>query len=38
LHEQGRVLSEDYESGEADIQCVLPKRFESKFLEYAVKA
>lgn len=38
LHEQGRVLSEDYEKGTAEIQCVLPKRFESRFLEYALKA
>lgn len=33
-HEQGKVLSEDYESGVADIQCVVPKRFESRFTEF----
>jgi len=30
-HEHGKVLSEDYERGVADIQIVIPKRFESKF-------
>ncbi len=30
-HQEGKVLSEDYESGRAVIQCVIPKRFESRF-------
>jgi GTP-binding protein HflX len=38
LHEQGKVLSEDYERGVADIQCVVPRRFESKFLEFVARA
>jgi GTP-binding protein HflX len=33
-HEQGKVLSEDYEQGVADIQCVVPKRLESRFTEF----
>jgi GTPase len=33
-HEQGKVLSEDYERGVADIQIVVPKRFESRFTEF----
>jgi GTP-binding protein HflX len=33
-HEQGKVLSEDYEQGVAEIQCVVPKRFESRFTEF----
>lgn len=33
-HEQGKVLSEDYDRGVADIQCVVPKRFESRFTEF----
>lgn len=38
LHEQGKVLSEDYERGVADIQCVISKRFESKFTPFLAKA
>lgn len=34
-HQEGKVLSEDYERGIADIQCVIPKRWESKFAAYA---
>lgn len=30
-HQEGKVLTEDYESGRAVIQCVIPKRFESRF-------
>lgn len=33
-HEQGKVLAEDYERGVADIQCVVPKRFESRFTAF----
>lgn len=33
-HQEGKVLAEDYERGLADIQCVVPKRFESRFLPY----
>lgn len=36
-HEHGKVLSEDYERGVADIQCVVPKRIESRFAEFAAK-
>lgn len=38
LHEQGKVLKEDYERGVADVQCVISKRFESKFRDFLVKA
>lgn len=38
LHEQGKVLKEDYERGVADVQCVISKRFESKFRDFVVKA
>ncbi|MES2598146.1 MAG: GTPase HflX [Verrucomicrobiota bacterium] len=37
LHEQGKVLKEDYERGVADVQCVISKRFESKFKDFLVK-
>lgn len=37
-HQEGKVLSEDYERGIADIQCVIPKRWESKFAAYASSA
>jgi GTP-binding protein HflX len=33
-HQEGKVLVEDYERGQADIQCVVPKRFESRFTPY----
>lgn len=33
-HQEGKVLSEDYDRGVADIQCVVPKRFESRFLPF----
>lgn len=33
-HQEGKVLSEDYESGVAEIQCVVPKRFESRFAPF----
>jgi GTP-binding protein HflX len=36
LHEQGKVLSEDYQRGVADIQCVVPKRFEARFTPFVV--
>jgi GTP-binding protein HflX len=36
-HEQGKVLSEDYERGVADITIVVPKRIESRFTEFLVK-
>lgn len=35
-HQEGKVLAEDYETGRAEIQCVIPKRFESRFLPFAV--
>ena len=37
-HQEGKVLSEDYETGRAEIQCVVPKRLESRFREFAVAA
>lgn len=37
-HEQGRVLSEDYERGVADIQIVVPKRYESRFADFLVQS
>ena len=33
-HQEGKVLKEDYESGMAEIQCVVPKRFEARFAEF----
>lgn len=33
-HQEGKVLTEDYDRGVADIQCVVPKRFESRFANY----
>ena len=33
-HQEGKVLSEDYEQGVAEIQCVIPKRWESKFASF----
>lgn len=35
-HQEGKVLSEDYETGRAEIQCVIPKRLESRFTPFAV--
>lgn len=35
-HEQGKVLSEDYETGRAEIQCVVPRHLESRFAKFAV--
>lgn len=35
-HQEGKVLSEDYETGRAEIQCVIPKRLESRFTKFAV--
>lgn len=37
-HQEGKVLAEDYDRGVADIQCVVPKRFESRFTPYLRKA
>ena len=37
-HEQGKVLSEDYERGVADIQIVVPKRYESRFADFLVQS
>lgn len=33
-HQEGKVLSEDYESGRAQIQCVIPKRIENRFADF----
>jgi len=35
-HQEGKVLSEDYETGMAEIQCVVPRRLESRFIKFAV--
>lgn len=35
-HQEGKVLSEDYETGRAEIQCVVPKRLESRFVQFVV--
>ncbi|HEY2572866.1 MAG TPA: GTPase HflX [Verrucomicrobiaceae bacterium] len=35
-HEQGKVLSEDYEADAALVQCVIPKRLVSRFEKFAV--
>ena len=37
-HQEGKVLSEDYEQGVAEIQCVIPKRWESKFASFVTPA
>ncbi len=37
-HESGKVLSENYETGEAEIQCVVPTRLHSRFAEFEVVA
>lgn len=37
IHEQGKVLSEDYQRGVADIQCVVPRQMESKFAAFVSK-
>jgi GTP-binding protein HflX len=34
IHQEGKMLSEDYETGRAEIQCVISKRFESRFAEF----
>jgi len=34
-HEQGKVLSEDYKANFALVECVVPKRFASRFAEFA---
>ena len=34
VHQEGKMLSEDYETGRAEIQCVIPKRFESRFAAF----
>ncbi|HEY1049046.1 MAG TPA: GTPase HflX, partial [Prosthecobacter sp.] len=36
-HQEGKVLSEDYETGMAEIQCVIPKHLESRFTKFSVK-
>jgi GTP-binding protein HflX len=36
-HEQGKVLKENYDNGIAEIQCVIPKRHQTKFTQYLSK-
>ncbi|MCB1210044.1 MAG: GTPase HflX [Verrucomicrobiales bacterium] len=33
-HQEGKVLQENYDNGLAEIQCVVPKRFESRFAPF----
>lgn len=33
-HQEGKVLSENYDTGRAEIQCVIPKRLESRFAAF----
>jgi GTP-binding protein HflX len=33
-HQEGKVLQENYDNGLAEIQCVVPKRFESRFTPF----
>jgi len=35
-HQEGKVLAEDYETGRARVQCVVPKRIESRYAGYTV--
>ncbi|MFM2166008.1 MAG: GTPase HflX, partial [Verrucomicrobiota bacterium] len=35
-HQEGKVLSEDYETGRARVQCVVPKRIENRYVGYIV--
>jgi GTP-binding protein HflX len=35
-HQEGKVLHEDYEADAAVVQCVVPKRLESRFTPFAV--
>jgi GTP-binding protein HflX len=37
-HQEGKVLQENYDNGLAEIQCVVPKRFESRFLPFLATA
>jgi GTP-binding protein HflX len=37
-HQEGKVLSEDYEQGVGLVQCVVPKRWESKFAPFLTVA
>ncbi|MBL9130524.1 MAG: GTPase HflX [Verrucomicrobiaceae bacterium] len=36
-HQEGKVVTEDYETGRALVQCVVPKRLESRFAAFAAK-
>lgn len=36
-HNEGKVLSENYDSGLAELQCVLPKRFEARFTPFVAR-
>ena len=36
-HQEGKVLSEDYETGRAIVQCVVPRTLESRFAEFVKK-
>lgn len=37
IHEEGKVLSENYESGVGEIQCIVPRPLESKFTPFVKK-
>ena len=36
-HQEGKVVTEDYETGRAKIQIVVPKRFENRFAAFLAK-
>ena len=36
-HQEGKVLAEDYETGRARVQCVVPKRLESRFAAFVAR-
>jgi GTP-binding protein HflX len=36
-HQEGKVVTEDYETGRAKIQIVVPKRFENRFAAFVSK-
>ena len=35
-HQEGKVLAEDYETGRARVQCVVPKRIENRFAAFVL--
>jgi GTP-binding protein HflX len=37
-HQEGKVLTEDYETGRARVQCVIPKHYESRYAPFVVES